>query len=444
MAKEMKIKTMIASLAVAALGIATAFAQEDTRQAVWLSQAQCREMALANNESMEKAGNAAEQAKMDKRVALASWFPQIDGSATGAYMFDNLDIMGMELQMKGMYMAGITLQQPLYAGGKLVAGTRLAKIGQECAVENQRKTRMEVLSQADNAYWTYLATLKKVGMMEAYSALMDTLCQQLQSTVDVQMATDKDLLQVKAKQSEIRYQLQKVRSGVELCRMALCSQIGLSLDTAVFLSDTILNPMAPELGEVSIENRPELALLQKQVEARKQQSKMVLGDMLPTAGLALGYTYIGNIDLNTSVNTGVGTIPVNYEMDFSIPLAMVAVRIPITEWGAGSQKMKKAKLEVRNAELDLAQNERLLTMEARQAALNLREGYMLIGTARLSVEHAKESLRVMRQRYDLQMCSLGDLLDAHAQWQQAESDLIEAQTQYKIYETEYLRTTGNL
>jgi len=106
--------------------------------------------------------------------------------------------------------------------------------------------------------------------------------------------------------------------------------------------------------------------------------------------------------------------------------------------------MKKAKLEVRNAELDLAQNERLLTMEARQAALNLREGYMLIGTARLSVEHAKESLRVMRQRYDLQMCSLGDLLDAHAQWQQAESDLIEAQTQYKIYETEYLRTTGNL
>lgn len=94
--------------------------------------------------------------------------------------------------------------------------------------------------------------------------------------------------------------------------------------------------------------------------------------------------------------------------------------------------------------MDLAQNERLLTMEARQAALNLREGYMLIGTARLSVEHAKESLRVMRQRYDLQMCSLGDLLDAHAQWQQAESDLIEAQTQYKIYETEYLRTTGNL
>ena len=101
-------------------------------------------------------------------------------------------------------------------------------------------------------------------------------------------------------------------------------------------------------------------------------------------------------------------------------------------------------MEVRNAELELVQNERLLTMEARQAALNLREGYMLIGTARLSVEHATESLRVMRQRYDLQMCSLGDLLDAHARWQQAESNLIGTQIQYKIHETGYLRATGNL
>lgn len=63
--------------------------------------------------------------------------------------------------------------------------------------------------------------------------------------------------------------------------------IGFSLDTAVFLTDTILDQPVPELSEVSIENRPKLALLQKQVEACKQQSKMVLGDMLPTAGLAL-------------------------------------------------------------------------------------------------------------------------------------------------------------
>ena len=42
------------------------------------------------------------------------------------------------------------------------------------------------------------------------------------------------------------------------------------------------------------------------------------------------------------------------------------------------------------------------------------------------------------------MATLTDLLDAQTQWQQAESNLIEAQTQYRIYQTEYLRSTGRL
>lgn len=50
----------------------------------------------------------------------------------------------------------------------------------------------------------------------------------------------------------------------------------------------------------------------------------------------------------------------------------------------------------------------------------------------------------MRNRYAASMTPLTDLLDAQSQWQQAESNLIEAQTQYKIYETEYLRATGRL
>jgi outer membrane protein TolC len=42
------------------------------------------------------------------------------------------------------------------------------------------------------------------------------------------------------------------------------------------------------------------------------------------------------------------------------------------------------------------------------------------------------------------MSTLTDLLDAQSQWQQAESNLIEARTQYKIYETEYRRAVGTL
>ena len=68
----------------------------------------------------------------------------------------------------------------------------------------------------------------------------------------------------------------------------------------------------------------------------------------------------------------------------------------------------------------------------------------MIETAIAGVKHADENLRVTRNRYGAAMATLTELLDSQSQWQQAKSNLIEAKTQYKIYETQYLRATGAL
>jgi len=92
----------------------------------------------------------------------------------------------------------------------------------------------------------------------------------------------------------------------------------------------------------------------------------------------------------------------------------------------------------------LQKNTRLLGIEARQAVQNLTSGYQMIETSRLGREQADKNLANMQLKYDNEMCTLTDLLDAQSQWQQARSNEIEALTQYKIYQTEYLRVTGRL
>jgi outer membrane protein TolC len=62
----------------------------------------------------------------------------------------------------------------------------------------------------------------------------------------------------------------------------------------------------------------------------------------------------------------------------------------------------------------------------------------------VALTHAEENLQSMQARYKVSMCQMIDLLDAQSQWQQAKSNLLEASAQYKIYQTEYLRTTGQL
>ena len=85
-----------------------------------------------------------------------------------------------------------------------------------------------------------------------------------------------------------------------------------------------------------------------------------------------------------------------------------------------------------------------MSIEARQAVLNLTSGYNMVEVATLGMSDSEENLRIMQNKYDNDMATMTDLLDAYSQWQQAQSNLIEAQTQYKIYETECLSVTGKL
>jgi len=434
-------KSIVISCCVALFSISGVSAQQTLR----ISQAECREMALAHSEELQKSDNALRQAELDRKIAQTAFLPKIEGSAMGAYALPDMDMMGMELRMRGTYMAGVSLTQPIYTGGKISTGHRLARIGEEAAAEQLRMTRMDVLVEADNAYWTYIAIGRKARMLESYHAQMDTLYRQTETALAAGLATENELLRIEAKRSDIRYQLQKVRNGADLCRMSLCRIVGADFDTAIEATDTAFVASQPDRLSAETETRPELHLLEKQVATGKEQIRMARADMLPTVGLSVGYSYYGNIKLNGMTDVGGGTMkPYSQEFRDGMGLAMLAVKIPIFHWGENRKKVRKARYELRNAELDLQKNTRLLNIEVQQAIRNLQDAYELIHTAEKGLRQADENLRVMRNRYAASMAPLTDLLDAQSQWQQAESNLIEAQTQYKIYETEYLRATGSL
>lgn len=422
------------------LSIASVSAQQPLR----LTQAECRQMALAHSEELQQADNAVRQAELDRKIAATAYLPKVEGSATGDYMLPDMDMMGMELRMRGTYMAGLSLTQPIYTGGKITTGHRLARIGEEAASEKFRMTRMDVLVGADNAYWTYIAVGRKVRMLENYCAQMDTLYRQTETALAAGMATENDLLRIEAKRTELHYQLQKAQNGAELCQMSLCRIIGADFDTQIEAVDTTFSVSEPGRLASEIDARPELLLLEKQVAAEREQIRMARADMLPTVGLGVNYMYYGNVKLNGMADAGGTMVPYTQEFRDGMGIAMLSVKIPIFHWGESRKKVRKAQYELRNAELDLQKNTKLLNIEVQQAIRNVQDGYRMVLTAEKGLQQAEENLRVMRNRYMASMAPLTDLLDAQSQWQQAESNLIEAQAQYRIYETEYLRSTGKL
>lgn len=415
------------------------------QQPMKLSMEQCRDMALTASEELKQADNRLRQAELDDKIAATARLPKIEGSATGAYVLPDIEMTGMELAMRGTYMAGLTLTQPIYTGGKISAGRQMARLGRQIADQQLRMTRMDVLVDADNAYWSYIAVRRKVRMLESYSTQMDTIYKQTSSAVAAGMAIENDLLRIEAKRTEIEYQLQRARNGADLCRMALCNVIGAPLDTAIEPTDTTFNIESPTAMSLDIAMRPEVGLLEKQIDVNMQRIRDARSEMLPTVGLSAGYSYYGNIKLKGFADMGNGTtVPYTQEFRDGIGIAMLAVKIPIFHWGESRKKLHKARYELDNSQLELQRNMRLMSIEALQAVQNVEDGYRMIHTAESGLRQAEENLRVMRNRYAAAMSPLTDLLDAQSQWQQAQSNLIEAQTQYMIYRTDYLRATGQL
>ena len=425
-------------------GVAVA---QSSGAALTLNVEKCREMALAGSEDIKKGTNSLTQSGLDRKIAISAFLPAVEATGTGLYMAPDMEMSGMEMIMKGTYMAGVMLTQPIYAGGKILTGKKMAEAGESAAEEQLRAAKASVIYDADNAYWTYVAVLQKQEMMNVLAAQLDTLFSQIGVASSAGMATGADLLTVKAKRSEVEYQVRKVANGVALCKMALCRVVGVPFDTEIAVEDVAVPEEFTriETGNVSVADRPEMKLLETGLEVSRLKVRMTRGDYLPTLALVGGYCAFGNMKMKTMVDSGGGNyVPYTQKIGQDMGVAMVSLNIPIFKWGQGYNKVRKAKLDVDNAALDLQKNSRLLELQANQAAFNLSDSYNLIAAAKDGKAQADENLRVTENRYHASMCPLSNYLDAQFQWQQARSNLIEAFTQSRIAETYYLMATGAL
>lgn len=409
-----------------------------------LSLRQCKEMALQSDEDIKIGENRVTQSGLDKGVARAAYFPKIDGMASAFYLTPNSS-MGdlMELQMRGVYLAGFSLTQPIYTGGKIINANKLADVGREVAREQLEATRMDVITEAEKSYWMYVAVLAKIDMIKAYMTQLDSIYSYTASAYELGFTSELNLKRVDTRRSELQYRLRQAESGADLCRMALCRIIGVADTCDISPSERLDDSMPSALSFQGIEDRPELHLAQKNVEAKKYDVKMTLADYLPTIGLQLGWNAFGNLKMKSFVEGPDGNYyPYTSTTDYRGFVGAVSLSVPIFHWGEGYKKVKKAKIEVENAELALEKNRKLMELQAHQAYSNFTDGLDLVSSAEKAFEEAQENLELMQMQYETGLMTLTDLLEAQSQWHTSYSNLIEAKAQYRINRVEYLRSVG--
>lgn len=443
----------------------------------YLSLDRTRQLALEKSENLKVAEKTVEKAKDEKAALRTNYLPKISGSVSSVYLKDDFTTelylptstpdpttgelvpnimyypdgapvigndgnpvfnmyayMPIDLSLKGAYLAGINVQQPVYTGGKINSGNKMAEIGLEMAGQNLQLKKMETIAEADHAYWLFVSVNSKVKLAEQSVEMLKGLVERVENSYETGMVNRNELLKVQVQYNKATLDLQKARSGLELTRLSLCRVTGLDNRTQI-IADTsiVLSPEdMPVTGNEDATQRTEYDLLLKSVEMAEQQMKLIRSEFLPTVGIQAGYNYLGGIEFNGS----------NMKQD-NVSV-MASVQVPIFHWGEGIYKVNSAKREIQMKELELEKNTGLLQLEIDKARLNLQDALYRVEISESALDQASENLRISKDNYELGNELITDLLIAQTQWQVASTDLLEAKTDFKIQETEYLRVTSQL
>lgn len=406
---------------------------------------QCRTMALENNNKMKNSRLDVDIAGQTRREAFTNFFPNI--SAAGM-AFDashdmlklsvplELPIPGLTLpplsmgMMKHGLMGGVTAIQPLFAGRQVAAGNRLARIGEEAGGLKLKVSEREVNETVEKYFWQIVALRGKLETLEVVDRQLEQIRRDVEMAVKAGISTRNDLLRVELKQQETASSRLKVENGISVTRLLLAQYVGMPLGEPFDIeAEAFGTPEAPESwytdAAAAAELRPEAQLLDKNVEASKQQIRMTRGKNMPTVGVGAGYVYH---DLSGQDN------------DFGMVFASVSV--PITGWWGGSHAVKREQLKRRQAENDRRQAVEMMQVEITRCWNELQEAYKQILLARKTIDSATENLRLNEDYFKAGTVSLTDLLDAQTLLQQGRDLLTDASADYRVKLAKYLLVTG--
>ncbi|HOT15489.1 MAG TPA: efflux RND transporter permease subunit [Bacteroidales bacterium] len=418
----------------------------------------CKVLALQNNYQIKEAVSDVVQSEQVKKNAFTNYFPKVSASATAIKLNDYLikaKIPQMNLPVYNgnpatlatatqfayfpetpvnvlnyLNIANVIVVQPLFAGGRIINGNKLAQAALDINREKQAMTTTEVLVKTEELYWSVINLGEKLKTLDSYIQLLDTLYKDVNVAYKAGLVQRTDLLKVQLKQNELMVDRIKLTNGIALGKMALCQHIGCKYDSAMVLDSSTLKIESPQIyvdnNELVVTNRNEYKMLEKAIKAEELQKRMVAGEYLPQLSVGAAGTYADA--MNSKKTNG---------------LVFATLSIPISDWWGGAHKIKESKAKIESARYKMAETSELMQLQITQAKNALNEDYFQVSIAEKSVEQAKENLKVTSDNYKAGVSGMSDLLEAQSAYLNAQNSLTEAKCNYQIKKARYLQAINN-
>lgn len=427
---------------------------------------QALEIALSENVSVKVADMEIQRTEYAKKGSYAALFPQIDASGAyqrtikkqvmymdfdmsslggamggmgsgegdeGVTLPDGTQIPGMEEGMEGSadaaasandglevgrwntWSAGVTAAMPL-VNAQLWKSIRISGLDVELAVEKARSSRLDMVTQVKNAYFS--ALLAKEAF-DVYRQVYENAMQNLEDTqkrYDAQKASDMDLLRAKTTVANAVPNVYNAEGNVILTLWQLKAVLGVDLDMNIDVAgklDDWSQHMFYDIHQhdsISLDRNTTMKQLAIQAEMLAESIKVQQYASIPS--LAVAFNFSMNAMTNDFKFSEYRWTPYSY--------VGLSLNIPIFAGGKRYQQIRQAKNQYEQVQLQTVNTERQLKIAIRQHLNTMETSMKSYYAAKDAVVSAQKGYDIVEKSFQVGRSTLIEINDAQLALTQAQ------------------------
>jgi outer membrane protein len=312
------------------------------------------------------------------------------------------------------FRTALTVEQLVFDGGRVRAGVRAAELEHAIAQTNVRQTQNDLALAATRAYGQVLISSAGREAAEAAGASADEDARTAAARRDAGVGTEADALALQVHLAQMRERVIRVGADERIMRAELNKLMGVPLDRVFVLEDAPVRLEPSEtlvtLEQQALATRPEAARARFGSDLRSVLKRSAGEAFLPQVVVQGAYEW------NNATFAG------------GVPAWMVGAqaRLNLFAGSADLAKRRESAHALIRAEAERTSAEAAIRLDVLIAVERLKASSARQEVGSAMVAQARESHRMIRDRYEAGLASVGDVLRASDALLEAEAQRIGA------------------
>lgn len=387
---------------------------QTTKDSVHVDLNKAIEIAMSETPTMRIADRDVQIKKLYKKEQIVSLFPDVSLSASF-----NRTLLKQEMAMNmggqnvsfkvgkdNQYSTGASLSLPIVAPA-LWSSLKLASMDIEMAMEAARSSKLEMVNQVKQAYYTYLLAKQSHDVLQRSYTNVEASNQLVTNQYNQGLVSEFEKLRSDVALQNQRPAVTSAAKAVRLSEMRLKVVLGLDANEPVIfdgnLSDYeqgVLSAKMPSDEEMSMAYNSALRQLDISIKELEQSKKIIIGSSCPMLALASAFQYSGMGDDNEKFN--------NYPYSY----IALSLQVPIVSWAATSFKLKQADLNIENLKDQRLNVERNLRIGVQSYLNDMQQAIEDIASDSETMRQAEKTYEIAKKQYEVGMNTWLDLSNA--------------------------------